>query len=219
VPPCSARSTSSAFSRKNARASSRLSNPELNPAHLFSKPRISLIFSEPGSFSFRLCEKERSPRSAERRPSSKERQMRCTCRPIPTRKSALPFLWSIPPMVFDSWAPHARRDWRIVRCCNGAARWCKVVLDRVKAPAKSTLQRYETWVLRKKDGHKERKRVSREMKTVLTVVRAHAQRYCHMRSRNYRRLQRCARRSRFVDLKFSKPPFSRESNRNSSTRV
>jgi hypothetical protein len=49
VPPCNARSTSSAFFSQNACASSRaVESLELNPAHLFSKPvGSSLIFGEP----------------------------------------------------------------------------------------------------------------------------------------------------------------------------
>ena len=38
----------------------------------------------------------------------------------------------------------SRRDWLIVRCCNGSARSAQ--LDRVKVPAKSTVQRYATWL-------------------------------------------------------------------------
>jgi hypothetical protein len=38
-----------------------------------------------------------------------------------------------------------------------------------------------THTRRKKNGHKERKRVLREMKAVVTVVRAHGQRYHTLR--------------------------------------
>jgi hypothetical protein len=47
VPPCSARSISSAFFSQNACASKAVESLELGPAHLFSKPVGScLIFGE-----------------------------------------------------------------------------------------------------------------------------------------------------------------------------
>ena len=42
-----------------------------------------------------------------------------------------------------------------------------------------------TQTRRKKNGHKERKRVLREMKAVVTVVRAHAQRYHTLLDENW----------------------------------
>ena len=42
-----------------------------------------------------------------------------------------------------------------------------------------------THTRRKKNGHKERKRVLREMKAVVTVVRAHAQRYHRLLDENW----------------------------------